>query len=597
MILQALCDYYDRKARDPDEALAPPGFEPKEIHLVIVLDQDGKCVLVEDTREGVGRQRRGRTFLVPQAPKKSVNIAASLLWGNAEYVLGAADATKLEEQIKKGTAQRYRKRLLDMHQKFRGQIALLPQAVNEDAGIRSVTCFLGGNGPTALQESEKWRDLAKGSENISFRLSGENTLVCQRDAVTQAILSGGSHEETLVGRCLVTGKTGSVERLHPPIRGVRGAQPTGGNIVAVNTLACPAFGSYGKEQGDNSPVSPAAAFAYTTALNHLLRKDSRQKLLVGDATAVFWAEKPVRMESILEDLFGEPPKDNPDRLTQAVRALYEAPKAGSPPLGDEETRFFVLGLSPNASRLSVRFWVVTTVGELAGNIRRHFDDLCIVHGPKEPDALPLFRLLVNLASQGKADNIPPNLAGEVMKSILSGTSYPMTLLSAAIGRSRAEQSKDHGPVPYARAAILKACLNREMRAGRFDGKEITVGLDQTNDNVGYRLGRLFAVLEKAQEEANPGINATIRDRYYGAASSTPASVFPTLMRLKNHHVAKLENRGRAVNLERLISEVVGAVQDFPSILNLPDQGRFALGYYHQRQKFFEKTSDSSKEVG
>ncbi len=321
MILQALCDYYDRKARDPDGALAPPGFAPKEIHLVIVLDEDGRFISIEDTREGIGRQRRGRTFLVPQAPKKSVNIAASLLWGNAEYVLGAADVTKLEDQRKRGKEQRYRKRLLDMHQAFREEIALLPQGAKEDAGVRAVTHFLGTEGRAALQESETWRELAKGSENISFRLSEENNLVCQRAAVTQTILSGGTDGEAPVGRCLVTGKIGAVERLHPSIRGVRGAQPTGGNIVAVNTLACPAFGSYGKEQGGNSPVSPEAAFAYTTALNHLLSKDSRQKMLVGDATVVFWAEKPVPMESLMQDLLGEPPKDAPDRLLKALRAV------------------------------------------------------------------------------------------------------------------------------------------------------------------------------------------------------------------------------------------------------------------------------------
>jgi len=320
-------------------------------------------------------------------------------------------------------------------------------------------------------------------------------------------------------------------------------------------------------------------------------------MLVGDATAVFWAEKAVPLESLLEDLFGEPPKDDPDRMTQAVRALYESPESGAPPLGNEGTRFFVLGLSPNASRLSIRFWVVTTVGDLASNIRRHFDDLRIVHGPREPETLSLFRLLVNLAPQGKADNIPPNLAGDVMRSVLSGTAYPRTLLTAAVGRARAEQSKDHGPVPYPRAAMIKACLNRDMRSGRLDGKEMTVGLDQTNENVGYRLGRLFAILEKAQEEANPGINATIRDRYYGAASSTPAGVYPTLMRLKVHHLAKLENRGRAVNLERLIGVVVSELKDFPPILSLPDQGRFALGYYHQRQTFYEKNPVSEKEVG
>jgi CRISPR-associated protein Csd1 len=587
MILQALCDYYDRKARDPDEALAPPGFEWREIPFVVLLQPDGTFLDIKDTWEGTGRNRRAKSFLVPQGSKRSGSRAyetAFLLWDNPLYVLGLSpDPQKMKK------AALYQA-------SFRASVDRFLEETGGDPGVKAVQVFLSGN--EWKRAAERFRSItdAKGTENCTFGLAGpdSDSLILDRPSVVSAAsrmaAQGGvaGHE-----MCLVTGTKGAVARLHPAIRGVRGAQTTGANIVSFNLDA---FTSYGKDQGSNAPVGQQAAFAYTTALNHLLGKDSRQKMLVGDATVVFWAENPVPMESLMEDLFGEPPKDDPDRLIQAVRALYEAPRAGAPPLGDGETRFFVLGLAPNASRLSVRFWVVTTVGKLAVNIRRHFDDLRIVHGPKEPDVLPLFRLLVNLASQGKADNIPPNLAGEVMCSVLSGTAYPRALLSAAVGRSRAEQSNDHGPVPYARAAILKACLTREIRAGRVEGKEITVGLDLTNENVGYRLGRLFAVLEKAQEEASPGINATIRDRYYGAASSTPASVFPTLMRLKNHHIAKLENRGRAVNLERLISEVVGEVQDFPPILNLPDQGRFALGYYHQRQTFYEKNTDTPKEV-
>ena len=586
MILQALCGYYDRKARDPDEALAPPGFEWKEIPFVILLRTDGTFLDIQDTREGAGRNRRAKLFLVPQGsvrPGVKAYETAFLLWDNPLYVLGYSP-----DPAKAQNARLYQA-------SFRARVDRIMEETGDDSGVKAVQAFLAGD--EWKKAADRFRAItdAKGTENCTFRLAGADSLILERPEVVATVSRmAAQNMDAPKGKCLVKGTEGPLARLHPPIKGVRGAKTSGANVVSFNLGA---FKSLGKEQGENAPVGQQAAFAYTTALNHLLSKDSQQKMLVGDATVVFWAEKSVRMESLMEDLFGEPPKDDPDRLTHAVRALYETPKSGTAPLGDEETRFFVLGLSPNASRLSVRFWVVTTVGELATNIRRHFDDLRIVHGPKEPDALPLFRLLVNLASQGKADNIPPNLAGEVMRSVLSGTAYPRTLLSAAIGRSRAEQSNDRGPVPYARAAILKACLNREIRAGRVEGKEITVGLDLTNENVGYRLGRLFAVLEKAQEEASPGINATIRDRYYGAASSTPASVFPTLIRLKNHHVAKLENRGRAVNLERLISEVVGEVQDFPSILNLPDQGRFALGYYHQRQKFYEKSTDSSKEVG
>ena len=254
---------------------------------------------------------------------------------------------------------------------------------------------------------------------------------------------------------------------------------------------------------------------------------------------------------------------------------------------------------PHGARIAVRFWHVSTVSDLAFHIRRHFDDLEITHAPYEPEYLPLFRLLKAIAVQGKAENIPPNLAGDTMKSILGGMPYPITLLNASVRRIRVEQAK---PIPYvshARAALIKACLNRYARdRNPNQAEEIAVSLDESNGNIGYRLGRLFAVLERAQEDAAGGfgkLNATIRDRFYGAASTTPATVFPNLMKLKNHHVAKIENRGRAVNLERPIGKIVDGIECFPPLLALADQGRFAIGYHHQRQDFFSKSSDQEGE--
>jgi CRISPR-associated protein Csd1 len=250
---------------------------------------------------------------------------------------------------------------------------------------------------------------------------------------------------------------------------------------------------------------------------------------------------------------------------------------------DPNTRFFVLGLAPNAARIAVRFWYAGTVGEVAANISAHFDDLEIVAPPKWSPYLSLRTLLRGIALQGDLENVPPNLAGDFMKAILTGTPYPRTLLAGALRRVRAERD-----VTYPRAALVKAVLARETRYYGSLEKEVGMSLDGSTTNVGYCLGRLFAVLEKAQEEASPGINATIRDRFYGAASATPVAAFPHLLKLKNHHLAKLENRGRAVNLERLIGEIMDGVSDFPAHLSLQDQGRFAVGYYHQRQDLFKK---------
>jgi CRISPR-associated protein Csd1 len=357
------------------------------------------------------------------------------------------------------------------------------------------------------------------------------------------------------------------------------------------------FDSYGKLQSYNAPISKKSAFAYTTALNELLSKNSYQKLFVGDTSTVFWAEKKTGLEDIFADIFGgRTTKENPEQVNKAIRILYEAPKAGVPPLKDDNyTRFFVLGLAPNVARIAVRFWHAGTVGETARHILQHFDDCSIVHGPNQPKHLPLFRLLDSTALQGKQENIPPKLAGDCMKAILADTLYPKTLLSAIIRRCRAEQSKrdpNTGKllenVSYPRAALLKAVLTRTARFYKQPEKEVGMALDTRNSNIGYRLGRLFATLEKIQEEASPGINATIRDRFYGAAAGIPVAAFPHLMKLKIHHLSKLANRGRAVNLEKVIVEIMDGIIDFPTNLALQDQGRFAVGYYHQRQAFFAK---------
>jgi CRISPR-associated protein Csd1 len=425
--------------------------------------------------------------------------------------------------------------------------------------------------------------------------------VCGSEMVRDYISSGGlggsigspnggdGNEENLPdieGICLVSGNHGLISRLHPrtPISGSKS------NAKIVSFQKGMGFDSYGKEQGYNAPIGRKASFAFSTALSRMLAKDSRQKILVGDATTVFWAEKKSVVEDLFADLFGEPAKENPDQTVNSIRALYASPATGAPPLDEDYTPFYVLGLSPNAARVSVRFWHPGTVGGTVCNIKRHFDDCRIDHGPKQPEYLSLFRLLSSIAVQGKSENIPHNLAGEFMKSILSGTSYPRTALSAAVTRCRAERD-----VTYPRASLIKALLGRYARLRNPEQKEVGMSLDASFTSPGYLLGRLFSVLEKIQEEANPGINATIRDRFYGGASGTPVVAFHHLMKLKNHHLAKLDNRGRAVNMERLIGEIVDklpARDPFPAHLPLDEQGRFAVGYYHQRQAFFTKSEKS-----
>jgi len=604
MILQALTQYYERKSESESGALPPLGWLNLPVDYILEIDKSGTLIQVVPCFEIEGNRRKRKEFPLPAIGKQAIKHTnagndPNLLWDNAGFLLGVADADATEAEKEKVRA------------KLSHFMSLLKMVFehSNDEGVQAVFGFYEQNGHSNPLIADE--EISK-SDTVTFRLNSDNMPVLHREAVQSMVNDYlEKSEETFQGVCLVSGENTLVSKNHYAIKNVSNSD---GPLVSFNKAA---FKSHGRENGAISPVGHRTMVAYTTALNHLLRKGSEQRIQVGDAAVVFWSEKETLLEKDMGSIFGgaTQEQDDPDRRANAIRAIYKAAYRGRyySDDSDEHTKFYVLGLSPNKSRIAIRFWHIATVGEMATRIKQHFDDLRIVRAPHEQEYLSLSLLLIGVAAKAKSarekkrfslaekqpdvaeslmkdllkkGRLPPSLAGELLKSALGGTPYPHALLAAAIRRNKAEQE-----VTYPRAAIIKASLNRFHQR-----EEIQMALDKSNPNPGYRLGRLFAALEKIQEDAaKPNkLNATIRDRYYGAASSSPVSVFSTLLKLKNHHLAKME-LGQKVRFEKLIGEIMSELPDFAANLNLKDQGRFAVGYYHQRQDFF--TSHKTPEPG
>jgi CRISPR-associated protein Csd1 len=588
MILQALCEYYDRKAEAGDP-LPPVGFEEKAIPFVIVLDKAGNFIQLRDTREIPEKGKPvPRSFLVPQGQKRQGSKSyetAYCLWDHYGYVLNQPKVAKpgiepTEKEVDMAAKQ---------HHAFVELVGRLAEEISDDQGVQAVQAFL-----RSATEKEKVRQAPEFQEclkisgcNLTFQLSAETDLVCQSPSVQQWIREQPLDDENQEGVCLVTGERSKIARLHPPVKGVWGAQTSGANIVSFDKSA---FTSWGCKQGQNAPVSEDAAFKYTTALNQLLRTNSPQRMQLNEISVVWWSTGENQLEQSFSSFFNDAPKDDPDQSARAVRQLFKSLHDGAFLHSEGTQRFYLLGLSPNAARIAVRFWQVGTVAEFGTRIAEWFQDIELAD--RYVSYPPLKPLLRSTALLGKEENVPPNLQGETVRNILMGLPLPASLLQAAIKRIKAEK----GDVSPYRARLVKAYLNRLYRYQKISNKEITMAFNPEEKRIGYRLGCLFSVLEKLQADANPGLNATIRDRYYSSASCTPKAVFGTLMRLHAHHLKKLQHQGQRVNAEKRIAEIMSDINDFPAHLNLEEQGLFAIGYYHQRQALFtKKETASSKE--
>jgi CRISPR-associated protein Csd1 len=586
MILQALVDYYDILARDGQ--VSRPGYCKAGVSFALELSEEGKLVsivpLKQERQIGKKTVEAPQSLEVPEQAKRSSGIHSNFLCDNSGYVLGIDAKGKPER-----TRQCFEAFKKLHHDVLDGVDSVLAKAV---------LCFLDSWEPDKAAECGEVRDKLEAliaGGNIVFRLPGRGyahddpDIRCAWEAYSQPA------DDAPVMQCLVTGREELVARLHPSIKGVKGGQPTGVSIVSFNA---PAYESYGKTmadstgQGLNSPVSRYAAFAYTTALNYLLA-DEDHRQTYGDTTVVYWADTGDPIYHNVANCFINPPIDEAqvdNEVELLAKDVFEKLISGNMvsmnaerEIIDRNMPFYVLGLAPNAGRLSVRFFLRGTFGQFIANMKAHHDALEIERAPGDMKYLPLLRLMLETVSPNSKDKAAsPLLAGAVLHSIFSGQPYPELLFNSVITRIRAERDVSRG-----KAAILKAHL---LRKYKDDYKEVlTVSLNEEWNGKPYVLGRLFAVLEKAQMEATPGINATIKDRFFTSACATPGMVFPRLIQLANHHTAKAKyGYATEKQIRDLLDKLEVQEDPYPAHLSLREQGEFILGYYHQVKAFYTK---------
>lgn len=588
MILQALTSLY--------EALAPKGEVPKEgwsrekISFALGIDENGDLLRITPLFKPGDmpkekKKEEPQEMTVPAAVKRTSGAAANFLWDNSSYILGVS--------LKKGEddAEREKQRNKDI-KCFEACRELHHSMLDgmEYPAAKAVLNFLDKWEPQKAEENNLVAQYAKeilSGANMVFRFNGG--YVHDDPQLASVWQKANAKQKDNIGQCLVTGALDEIQNTHPTIKGVQGAQSSGAALVSFNASA---FCSYNKEQNQNAPVGKYAAFAYTTALKHLL-KDRKNVHRIGDAAVVCWAENADKQyEDFAADLFfGDGDGDQSDeQWLSALQASVELLAKGLPCREldlDPERKFYILGISPNAARLAVRFFYCDSFGNIVKNIKAHYDRLEIVRPSYDKyPMLPLWKLLSATVNPSAKDKTPnPAMAGAVARAVFSGGRYPASILECTFLRIRAERE-----ITRERAAIIKAYYLRNPNE-KCPKEVLTVSLNETSKNVPYTLGRLFSVYEEIQQAANPGINTTIKDRYFGSAATMPATVFPILSNLAQKHLRKLSDAQR-IYLDKKVMTLKSVLgEQYPAHMSLPEQGSFDLGYYHQTQDRYTKKED------
>ena len=572
MILQALTELFEDLVQQGK--LSAPGWSNAKISYALCLDESGALVAVMPTQheETVGKKTLLRPNLIslPSTVTRTVGILPNFLWDNSSYLLGVDEKGKPERSLRcfRAAAELHHQ-LLDDVDTPAAKAILAYFDTWEPENARSCPAL-----------ADSLQEILKGG-NLTFQVNG---IFARDDTAIQAAWSRHYDDgDGELQQCLVTGKLDTAVAVHPAIKGVAGAQSSGAAMISFNA---PAFCSYGKEQSLNAPVGKYAAFAYTAALNYLIA-DKTNVHRIGDTTIVCWAKgaEPQYTDFADFSLFGDalPEEWTEDDLHDAMKKLADGLPCPELSLNPDHP-FYILGLSPNSARLSVRFFCRDSFGNLAKHVNAHYERLKILGSRYR--FMPLWALLRETVNQNTTDKSPsPVMAGAVARAVFTGSLYPASLLEATMLRIRAERDITPG-----RAAILKAYYTKNPHD--LCPKEVlTVSLNESSTNIPYTLGRLFAVYETVQEAANPGLNATIKDKYFNSASATPAVIFSILGNLSQKHLRKLE-AGQRIYYEKQISALKGVLgESYPTRLSLPEQGSFDLGYYHQNQFRYTKKED------
>jgi CRISPR-associated protein Csd1 len=602
VILQRLAEQYDRIiASGHEDAIPASGWSLQKISFCIVLDANGRLNSFQTLQQKSGKLVVPTEMIVPGQSKASGSgINPCFLWDNAAYLLGWIAAPDPDPE--KATKELARAAI--SFESFRNRHIEIEAQLAHPA-FNAVCSFLRTWSPQQCQEHDALLSEMAAGFGV-FRIAGEMKFVHEQVSILSEVDEDDEQQSSDAGpmqsMCLVSGKIEDIARLHEPkIKGVSGAKSSGALLVSFNA---PAYGSYRKSQSYNAPVSSLIAFKYSVALNYLLsRRDRRVSL--GDSTVVFWADHPSVLEGCLSEFFSDPlPTDNAvveedqERLRQAkilLTQLRDGTRETEIDTQDgRQTKFFLLGLSPNASRISVRLWVEADAMELQRRLGQHLRDIALADKWNK-EILTLWRL-VNATgrwdkkkSRFDSDSILPKLAGDLARSVLTGAAYPQSLLATMLRRIHSD-----GEVAYARVAAIKACLVRNSRL-RGNPSEVSIMLDPNSTDPAYCCGRAFALLEVIQKDsADNDLNRTIKDSYFSSAGTTPSLVFPRLCRLGQHHLAKLDT-GHRIFREKQLGEVLSNLTVFPRMLSLEDQGKFVLGYFHQTKDIY--TSKKDKEEG